>query len=155
MIYREFAARLERQRWFLMYETSQYLTDTYVYSDTRGWYLSGGYKTGPLTWHLTRGKRYTPLTDKAFADWEFSQTPLGSVPFTRLPEYLGSSINSRVAIRSAVNLRAWTVGATVDTSANSLLKFEVVRFETVESVPGETLDTGSNTLFRTALCVTF
>jgi hypothetical protein len=52
-------------------------------------------------------------------------------------------------------LRSWNLGAMLETSANSVLKFDVLRFEQFESVPTETLGIGSNTLFRTALCVTF
>jgi hypothetical protein len=151
--YQEAALRYEEPDWFVMMEAIRAKTDLYLISeDTRAWYLSGGIRTGRLLWHLTWSKMDQPICDQCKADYTLTQGPL---PGSGLAQFFARKIRSEAAIQEADHAENWSAGVTIESSANSLLKFELEKFSDIANVPTETAGIGSNIIFRTALCVTF
>lgn len=151
--YGEFAVRIDKGSWFSVAEWSTFRTDTYVFGHLESWYLSTGVRLDSAVWHLTYS-RYDQYAKKQVYDDYYSTLPLNPT-LAELADYYARQIRATPAIAAASQWNTVTLGVSVDTSANTALKFEVLYFEQDATVPTETGGIGSNMLFRTALSATF
>lgn len=151
LTYREIALRYEDQRWFLMLESIRADVDTYLLPETKAWYVTGGVRTGAFLWHATWSELSQPLCDECRADYRVIQQP----PSGNFGEYFARTIRNSVLTAGTGSYQNASVGVTVDTSANSVVKVELEHMRDYPSIPTETAGIGQNWLLRAALCLTF
>lgn len=147
------ALRAETERWLLMTEISTVQTDTYLFNDVITRYITGGVRFGPVMYHLTiaDGKSIANSNLKDDINYTLPQ-PASDEDYVDL---LAARFKSMVAGTFSRNLNTVAVGARIETSDNTAVKFEVIRIEEQPLFDGDTYAVGKNMLFRTALNATF
>lgn len=153
MEYLTVALRAETERWLLMTEISTVQTDTYLFNDVITRYVTGGVRFGPVLYHLTLadGKAVANSTLKNDINYTLPQ-PASNDDYVDL---LAARFKSTLAGTFSRNINTVTLGARIETSDNTAVKFEVMRIEEQPLFDGDTYSVGKNMLFRTALNATF
>lgn len=155
MTYLNAALRYETQRWFAMAEATRFYNDTYMYDDTESGFITTGLRVGDVLYHVGASYYHSGMTREARADLDFSQQNPLALGLDQIDEFLGSAIKSFPAQLTSSKVRIGTVGAAIETSPNSLLKFQLDYLDTRAAEPGEVYGKGHNMTFRSALAVTF
>lgn len=151
--YAELAVRAERERWFTMAEWTTFRTDTYTFNDLESWYVTAGVRSGAAVYHLTYSRYDQHLDERALADYN---SVLPEAPTTNeIATYFARQIRATPAIGFASQWNTVTVGVSIDISASTALKFDVLHFDNEPTTNTERTGIGHNILFRTALNVTF
>lgn len=152
--YAELGIRAERGRWFAMAEWTTFRTNTYAFNYLESWYITGGVRRGESVFHLTYA-RYDQYLDERARDDYNSVLPESPSTNDQIATYFARQIRATPAIGFASQWNTITLGISIDTSASTALKFELLHFDNEPTTATERTGTGHNMLFRTAFNVTF
>lgn len=153
MNYLTLALRAETDRWLLMSEISTIQTDTYLFADVITRYLTGGLRFGPVLYHMTVAEAKSVADDGVHEDRHYTLPEAATLEdYTDL---LAARFKSTLAGSVTRNINTVSLGARIETSDNTAVKFEITRIEEQPLFDGDTYATGKNLLFRTALNATF
>jgi hypothetical protein len=155
--YREFALRMEHERWFVMSEWVKFKTDTYLLGDPESMYVSAGYRMGDFLMHLTRGHYTQGVSSEVKADNVLLQQVLAADSALDLVSFTGADLGRALRAAPAVSysnvLDSTSVGVAWDVSLNMVLKADLGYAEAHPPIEGDT--GGQNWHLRVAANVTF
>ncbi len=155
LIYREAAIRIDQPDWFVMLEAQEIRSGSYLYSHSQASYLTGGRRLGDWLLHATYAIYEQDVCDLCAQDYAIAQTPIAQIPPAQLAEAFGRSVRSALSVSQVVKEETFILGANIDTSDNSVLKFELTRYDWRSPYPTKVNEVGVNWMLRTALNVTF
>lgn len=151
--YLDLALRADFEQWFLMAEASKTTAEEYLYGHQHGGYITGGFRTGKVQYHLTQSRFRTKETDDVIADLHYA---LPANPgLEDLADAFSKSILTTFAGRIARNIETTTLGVRYDATSNVALKADVSYLKEAECFAGDTAGTGNNMLFRSGISVIF
>ena len=153
--YKDFALRVDKDRWFAMYETTRFTTDTYLFNTSKAWFLTSGVRIGQILWHLTYAEIEVGLNDQAQADEAIVTAGPASLDPAVLTDFYGRSFRLASAYPFANEFREWTLGSAIELNSNTLLKFETTYSEQLPMGVLDVAGVGYNALFKAAVNVSF
>jgi hypothetical protein len=153
--YSEMAIRYDTGQWFAMYETTRFGVSSYYFDNPHSWLVTGGFREGRHTFHLSRTHYYNPIPAEAANDQANAARDPLTVPPGEFANYLASGILGTLADVYGSDFSVWMLGWNIETGANSVLKFQVDYLEEKPLSATDEAGVGYNTVFKTALSVTF
>lgn len=153
--YSEMAIRYDTGQWFAMYETTRFGVSSYYFDNPHSWLVTAGIREGRNTFHLSRTHYYNPVTAEAASDQANAARDPLTVPPGEFADYLAAGILGTLADVYGCDFSVWMLGWNIETSANSVLKFQVDYIDEKATSATDEAGVGYNTVFKTALSVTF